>query len=444
MSEAAIILKNLSKKYKLFHSNKDRLKEALSFNTKQYHQEFWALKNVDLMIPKGKTVGIVGRNGSGKSTLLQLITSIIKPTSGEINVQGKTAALLELGTGFNPNFTGLQNIVLNCTLMGLKSKQIKDRIDTIQAFADIGEFIHQPLRTYSSGMKMRLGFATAINVDPDILIVDEALAVGDAKFQQKCYQKFIDFQNSGKTIILVTHDMQTIPRYCDFAVLLHDGHVVEVGAPEQIVSMYSELSLCGTLRAHRTDDQISEIQSSKGLAAIDDDNEINSFVKKDVTHDLMNSNPLYNANEYRFGDGRARIVDALLIDNNGQINPSLIASGATIELYIKVVFDKEVSSPLIGASIKTKDGVILYAINTRFLNINLPSAKPGDVKTYQFTFTLNISPGDWFFDLGLAEKLPINDMLCDVRNHSLHIQIERKKNYDGLVELPSQFKEITI
>ena len=188
MDKYSIIIENVCKKYKLYSSVKSRMKELLPGKS-TYHEEFWALNNINLAIPQGNTVGIVGRNGSGKSTLLKLITSIIKPTSGTIQVNGKVAALLELGSGFNAEFTGIQNIIMNCTLMGLSQNQIDNNLSSIEKFADIGTFINQPLRTYSSGMRARLAFATAIHVDPDILIVDEALAVGDAKFQQKCREK---------------------------------------------------------------------------------------------------------------------------------------------------------------------------------------------------------------------------------------------------------------
>lgn len=452
-NEASIILENISKKYKLYNSVQDRLKEIFSIK-KKYHEDFWALKDINLTIPKGHTIGIVGRNGSGKSTLLQLITSIIHPTTGSLTVHGKIAALLELGTGFNPEFTGMQNIELNCTLMGLTKEQINDRIDAITSFADIGEFIHRPLRTYSSGMRARLGFATAINVDPDILIVDEALSVGDARFQQKCYQKFLRFQEAGKTILLVTHDIHAIPRYCDLAILLEAGQIIEVGEPKKIVSMYSELLLCGSISKSDKNEQKNKTTAPKtntvqsfNFSAVTEKQTttiqaVKNFIQSSSAIESIQQNPLYNKNEYRFGDGKAKILD-FLVASGSSINPITVESGTQLDFYFKVCFYQDILFPLLGLSIKTRDGVLVYAINTRFLKLDLPSATEGEIRIYKFSLKLDLSPGDWFFDLGVAEKLPTEDPPCDIRNNALHLQVLRSNFYDGLVELETSFEEVT-
>jgi ABC-type polysaccharide/polyol phosphate transport system ATPase subunit len=246
----AVSVNNVSKKFRLFGSSKDRFWEALHPFNKKYHREFWALKDINFEVPKGTTLGIVGRNGSGKSILLQIICSVLQPTSGTVNVNGRVSALLELGAGFNPEFTGRENVLLNGALMGFPRAEMEERLPVIEAFADIGEFVDQPVKTYSSGMFVRLAFAAAINVDPDVLIVDEVLAVGDAKFQHKCYQKFIEFQKAGKTIIIVTHSTDAVVRHCDQAVLLENGRVVEIGEPKSITNYYMDLLFTGQISGY--------------------------------------------------------------------------------------------------------------------------------------------------------------------------------------------------
>ena len=249
-NSSAVSVQNVSKKFRLFGSPKERFWEALHPFKKQYHREFWALKDISFEVPKGMTLGIVGRNGSGKSTLLQVICSVLRPTSGKVTVNGRISALLELGAGFNPEFTGRDNVLLNGALMGFSRKEMEERLPLIESFADIGEFIDQPVKIYSSGMFVRLAFAAAINVDPDILIVDEVLAVGDAKFQHKCYQKFLEFQEAGKTIILVTHNTDAIVRHCDCAILLENGGIVEIGEPKSITNYYMDLLFTGKISGY--------------------------------------------------------------------------------------------------------------------------------------------------------------------------------------------------
>ncbi|MGA2916321.1 MAG: ABC transporter ATP-binding protein [Sedimentisphaerales bacterium] len=247
MESIAISVRNVSKKFKLFNSPKERFLEAFHPFNKKYHREFWALKDINFEIKKGTTVGIIGRNGSGKSTLLQILCSILKPTTGTVAVNGRVSALLSLGAGFNPEFTGRQNAIMNGALMGFSDKEMKKRLPEIEAFADIGEFIDQPMKIYSSGMSVRLAFAAAINVNPDILIIDEALAVGDAKFQHKCFQKFHEFQNAGITIIFVSHNTDAVIRHCDTAILLERGEIVEIGEPKVITNYYLDLLFTGKI-----------------------------------------------------------------------------------------------------------------------------------------------------------------------------------------------------
>src|ERR671915_374548 len=238
---AAISVKGVSKKYRIFPSGRDRLKEVLSFGRKKYGHDFWALQDIDLEVEPGTTLGILGRNGAGKSTLLNIIAGIRQPTSGTVEVNGRMVALSGLGVGFNPEFTGRENVMLNGLILGIERQELVERFDDIAAFADIGEFMDQPLKTYSSGMRSRLGFAVAINVEPDVLIIDEALSAGDSAFKKKAIQRMYDLKDSGSTVLFVSHSMGMVKRFCTEAVLLHKGRLVTTGSPEEVVDHYEEM-----------------------------------------------------------------------------------------------------------------------------------------------------------------------------------------------------------
>ena len=240
-AETVIEVTDLCKVYKLYNKPTDRLKESLGLSRKKQFKEHYALKHVDLTIKKGESVGIIGTNGSGKSTILKIITGVLSKTSGDVKVNGRISALLELGAGFNMEYTGIENIYLNGTMIGFTEAEIDARLQDILDFADIGDFVHQPVKAYSSGMFVRLAFAVAINIDPEILIVDEALSVGDVFFQAKCYRKFEEFKKMGRTILFVSHDLSSISRYCDRVILLNKGVKLEEGSPKQMVDMYKQL-----------------------------------------------------------------------------------------------------------------------------------------------------------------------------------------------------------
>ena len=238
MSETAIRVQNVTKLYKLYDKPSDRFRESLKKKKKVLHREHYALHDLNFDIKKGECVGIIGTNGSGKSTILKIITGVLNPTSGNVEIDGRISALLELGAGFNMEYTGLENVYLNGTMIGFTKKEIDAKLDSILEFADIGEFIHQPVKTYSSGMFVRLAFAVAINIDPEILIVDEALSVGDVFFQTKCYKKFEEFKEQGKTILFVSHDLSSIGKYCDRVVLLNKGEKLAEGGAKEMVNLY--------------------------------------------------------------------------------------------------------------------------------------------------------------------------------------------------------------
>lgn len=245
MVDSVVLIENVSKYYKLYGDSKNRLKEALHPFGKKYHEDFYALEKINLKINKGDILGIVGKNGSGKSTLLKIISGVLQPNTGSVRTQGNIAALLELGSGFNPDFTGMQNIYFYGTILGLTKVEIKSKIDSIVEFSDIGGFINQPLKSYSSGMKARLGFAVAININPDILILDEVLAVGDALFQRKCFAKMEELFDSGKTIIFVSHNPQSIIQLCNRAILLHEKHIICDDEPKKVIDWYNKIIFSG-------------------------------------------------------------------------------------------------------------------------------------------------------------------------------------------------------
>ncbi|MBO7530621.1 MAG: ABC transporter ATP-binding protein, partial [Lachnospiraceae bacterium] len=240
--EFAVRATKIEKRYKLYERNRDRMLDALGLSGKKERFKFhYALKGVDFEVKKGETVGIIGTNGSGKSTLLKILTGVLTPTSGEVEVNGRISALLELGAGFNMDYNGIENIYLNGTMMGFSKDEIDKKIDDILSFADIGDYVYQPCKTYSSGMFVRLAFAVSINIDPEILIVDEALSVGDVFFQAKCYRKFEEFKKKGKTILFVSHDLSSISRYCDRVYLLNSGEMIGNGSPKEMIDKYKQI-----------------------------------------------------------------------------------------------------------------------------------------------------------------------------------------------------------
>lgn len=381
MSDIAIKVQNLSKIYKLYDKPIDRLKEALNPLEKKYHKEFYALNNVSFEIKKGETVGIIGKNGAGKSTLLKIITGVLTPSSGHVHVNGKISSLLELGAGFNPDYTGIENIYLQGTLMGYSKEDIDAKIDEILSFADIGDFVNQPVKSYSSGMFARLAFAVAINVDPDILIVDEALSVGDFAFQAKCFRRFREFQNLGKTILFVSHSTQQIIQYCNKAILIHGGNMIKYSSDvKQTTYDYEEL-----IRKHDNCNSFKQEQTSKGL--IEEEFDFSTMPNKSV-------------NEYRFGTHEAIFRKVTLShDANAVQTDSLFISGEKVYLRFYIIATRNFPSIVIGTSIKNKDGVMIWGDNT----VDTPISLKKGLNKISMVFNLNIVGGEYFIDCGMAD-----------------------------------------
>jgi lipopolysaccharide transport system ATP-binding protein len=434
----AIRLRDVGKTYRLYRSPGERLKEALHPGRRRYHQEHRALDGVTFDVPRGCTLGLLGLNGSGKSTLLQIIAGVLEPTQGDVEVNGRVAALLELGAGFNPELTGRENALTNAMVLGLSDAQARAQIPQVEAFADIGRYFDQPVKTYSSGMFMRVAFASSICVDPDIMIVDEALAVGDVKFQEKCFRRLREFQALGRTILFVTHDRGSVTSLCDDSVLLHQGRLVARGAPKDVVDLYTELLTTGALPAEArpapVEDEAAVATQTAAVAA--GRSELERFLADRSAIDRLSANPLYNVNEQRWGNGGARVVDALVVAD-GRTQPTSIRSGCVIDLHVKVAFDSEFDRPLIGMTLTSLQGVTLYGTHSGWLGAGQPPARAGEVRTCRFRLAVPLAIGAWFVEIAVARD---QTTVSDVRSRVLHLEIQRERMLIGMIDLDATFK----
>ena len=416
MADNAIEVKNISKMYKLYDKNSDRFKEALGLTRKKCYREHYALNNVSFEVKKGETVGIIGTNGSGKSTILKIITGVLMPTSGELKVDGRISALLELGAGFNMEYTGMENIYLNGTMMGFSREEIDKRVDDILQFADIGEFINQPVKTYSSGMFVRLAFAVAINIDPEILIVDEALSVGDVFFQVKCYHKFEEFKKLGKTILFVSHDLGSVSKYCDRVILLNKGNKISEGLPKKIVDEYKQILV-------NKDNELDIKEQGESYGITEDDSEW----KKDL---------LINPKLLDYGEKKAEIVDFAVIDEKGRIT-SNIEKGTEFEIKFKVVFHKKIEEPIFAFTIKDVQGTEVTGTNTMYENISTGTVNEGEERVVSFRQRMNLQGRNYVLALGCVgfndSRFVVYHRLYDVCN----INVISDKNTVGFYDMES-------
>jgi lipopolysaccharide transport system ATP-binding protein len=442
MNQTAVSLKNVSKKFRLFESPKDRLKEAFHPFKKKYHKEFWALKDISFEVPKGKTIGIIGRNGSGKSTLLQIICGVLKPTTGSVSVNGRISALLELGADFSPEFTGRENVLMKGIRTGLSKVEMNERLPEIENFADIGEFIDYPLKTYSSGMFVRLAFAAAINVDPDILIVDEALAVGDAAFQRKCYRKFTSFQEEGRTIILVTHDEGAITKHCDKVILLENAKIFIKDEPAKVIPEYW-LILSGNIKYNndysRNDRNWDQNKVTNELTNFKN-NILGDFLNDYTVEDKCHLHNNYSKIEHRSGDKRAEIID-FLIETEKQFDPVNVLCGKQLCLYIKIKINEDIENLFFGIRLKTIDGVDVTGFNT--LKTQGPRiSKRAEIIFYKIILKMNISEGDYFFNVGVSNIENGTYAHIDRRVDMIHIKVKGDEVLTGIAYLNHSTEEL--
>ena len=362
--EKVIDIRHISKVYKLYDNPKDRLLDALKLTRKQKYKEYRALDDISFCVHKGETVGLIGTNGAGKSTLLKIITGVLTQTSGEVEVHGKISALLELGAGFNGEYTGIENIYLNGQMMGYTREQMDERIQSIIDFAGIGDFINQPVKTYSSGMFARLAFAVAINVDPDILIVDEALSVGDIYFQAKCFKKMDEIKKKGTTVLLVTHDMSSVISYCDRAVILNKGHYVKEGNAKEMVDIYKKILV------NQYDENETENGGEKKSAI--------AYLKESDGTDWK-SHFVINDQNVAYGDGKVRIEDFGLFDDSDRPSNMLMKKNP-FKIKLKVRFLKDVEHPIFTYTFSSTSTLS----NMVFVRVDVELAKAGEV--YEVTF----------------------------------------------------------
>ena len=409
MSEFAIQVKHLDKMYKLYNKPSDRLRETLGFKVPV--REHYALRDVNFQVERGETVGIIGTNGSGKSTILKIITGVLNPTAGEVKVDGRISALLELGAGFNMEYTGIENVYLNGTMMGFSKEEVDARLQDILDFADIGEFIHQPVKSYSSGMFVRLAFAVAINIDPEILIVDEALSVGDVFFQAKCYRKFEEFKKMGKTILFVSHDLSSISRYCDRVILLNKGVKLEEGSPKQMVDMYKQL-LVGQDPAKAEE-------------------------KKEEQKESWSQQFQVNPNMLEYGTKLAEIVDFAVLDDKDRCT-NTIEKGSSFRIRMKVVFHQDIQEPIMAYTFKDIKGTEITGTNTLFEKKSVEHSQAGDSCTVTFEQEMFLQGGEYLLSFGCTGykdgEFTVFHRLYDACN----ITVVSNKNTVGFYDMNSK------
>ncbi len=428
--KVAIQVKDLEKVYKLYDKPSDRMKEALGLSRRKRYKEHYALKGVDLTIHQGETVGIIGTNGSGKSTILKIITGVLNPSHGEVQVEGRISALLELGAGFNMEYNGIENVYLNGTMIGFSEKEIAAKMDAILEFADIGDYVYQPVKTYSSGMFVRLAFAVAINIEPEILIVDEALSVGDVFFQAKCYHKFDEFKEMGKTILFVSHDLSSISKYCDRVVLLNQGEKLGEGSPKEMIDVYKrvlvgqyevvEEALMRSGENKKIGDASGSEQDQEISAASGEENGIG------INPELL---------EYGTKDA---VIEECFVTDDQEKRVSAVIKGQEFTVHMKVRFTADIAAPIFAFTIKNSKGTEITGTNTMVEKAFLEGVKAGDVKLITFKQSMSLQGGEYLLSFGVTgfekDEFQVYHRLYDVIN----ITVISDKDTVGYYDMSSE------
>lgn len=459
-SDFVIDVKDVTKIYRLYDQPIDRLKEAVSLTHKNYHRDFYALNHINFKVGKGESVGIIGTNGSGKSTILKIITGVLTPSDGEVNIKGIICALLELGAGFNPDYTGIENVYMNGTMMGFTKEQMDEKLQEILDFADIGDFVNQPVKSYSSGMFVRLAFAMYVAMDPEILIVDEALSVGDVFFQAKCYHRMDELRRNGTTILMVTHDLGSVMKYCDRVVLINKGEKIAEGKPGEMVDLYKKI-LAGRFteedkknieKKRDAEAAVSFIEGqdfgvdSIGGAAMRDAEE--SFGPeegrndpKDDIHDnnghLMQDELNLNPNLQHYGDGRASIYDLGILDQRGKVT-NVIVKGETFSIKEKIRFNAPLEAPIFTFTIKDKRGADLTGTNTMIEECSIDPVNEGDEYVCTFTQRMTLQGGEYLLSMSCTGFEQGEHVVYDRKYDVASITVLSNKNTVGVYDMESK------
>lgn len=457
-SEAIVNAETLGKCYQIYETPSERLKQmlypraarVLGRKANPRYQEFWALRGVDFQIERGETVGILGRNGSGKTTLLQVLCGTLPPTEGHCEVRGRVAALLELGAGFKPEFTGRENVLINSAILGVPEAQARARMQDVIAFSELEDVIDRPVKTYSSGMYVRLAFSAAIHVDPDVLVVDEALAVGDARFQAKCFRRINEMKAKGVTILFVSHATEQVAMHCTRALLLDGGRLVDDGHPREVSNRYLDLLFGRSTVAREQAADEGRVAAANAevvatsLAAEDFSQKnvpaVAAFVSG-VDSAGFAARASHHDNEYRWGDGRAEILDYLLVAG-GRVDPLQLYADEEAELYVRMRYRDAVTTPVLGFNIKTIGGVMLTGCNSRDAGegwgARYRPVAAGESVVCKFRFKPAFESGDYLLSLGISEDHSGELTPLDRRYDSILVKIENRESYFGLVDIGAQ------
>ncbi|MBQ27448.1 MAG: hypothetical protein CMH81_04820 [Nitrospiraceae bacterium] len=413
-----VVVHNLSKSYNLYRRPVDRLRELFSIRRRSYHEEYWALRDISFEVERGKIIGLVGQNGAGKSTLLQLLAGVLQPTTGTIQLQGRIAALLALGAGFDPEFTGRDNVYLNGAILGIDRAEMEERFDLIVDFAEIGTFLDQPVKTYSSGMYIRLAFAIAANIDADIFILDEALQVGDSMFQRRCFRRLEQAKRDGKTIVLASHSAQVIQTVCDEAILLDHGTMLTAGPPVNVFHSYRELL------SRREEEYVERLKLTQGSRA---------YWLDDGERGLedVGFQPALEGEEYRFGSRAAEILEVELYDHKN-MPCRAVQRGSWVTIAMTISFHRDITTPSVGMAIHTPVGVAVYGISTDNADFPLDPQVAGTVLTIDFSILTQFHAGNYILSCGVTEKLGTHVRMLDKRKDLLVFQVHSAKRFVGL------------
>ena len=455
--EKIISVDQVSKVYRLYDKPIDRLLESISLRKKSYHKDFYALRDISFSVGRGEAVGIIGTNGSGKSTMLKIITGVLSATTGKVESRGSICALLELGAGFNQDYTGIENIYMNGTMMGFSKAEMDEKLPAILEFADIGDFVYQPVKSYSSGMFVRLAFALYISIDPEVLIVDEALSVGDVFFQAKCYHRMDELKRKGTTILMVTHDLGSVMKYCDRVVLFHKGEKVGEGLPGQMVDKYKKIlagkdphaeqfmeeqNFLGNVDEEAVDTAGTAGTTEKnvgtgiasGTAELASDKSAQSFQKP---LGFMKDHLTLNPSSQQYGNGKAEILDFGVLDKDGRPS-NVLLKGEEFSIKERIVFHDDIAAPIFTFTIKDKRGMDLSGTNTLFEGKEIPAVKKGDEYFCTFTQRMNLQGGEYLLSISCTGFEEGEHTVYDRKYDITSITVLSNKNTVGIYDMESE------